>query len=670
MSRVLFVLLAVVVIISWVLSLIPINLPDTLRLVVNVIALVGGGISIWSTVEFLRDRFVPDKSRDRRPIHISTDPKDRIDGYLSGMLTRFEKEESVFVPLPLETRIQPKYSPVAEKRDFDSIDQALELYDSRFVLIGAPGAGKSTTLRSLMRQHIRLYCDNPITAPLPLWIDLGFSRNPVDAAELIAYWWAEQSYLPDTAERYLKQNRVILFLDGLNEMPEAGAGRKARADSLRTFLEKYPDLRVIVTCRVSEYKRMEVGRASLTTSYDRDRLDLGLSVVEAKPLDMPLIRKLLANHEVDNVLINRIESDPVLLQMVENPYMLTMVIIVAKGRRTLPASLTELYRWFVFDAYNRNVRRLMFGTDDPNKRPADCYLPNRASRRNSAINVQIRLEGKALEKRLRQLAYRMIAMEKGTTAPYQWAQRQIGARALRDGINIGVLQEPDGEIRYSHESLQGFFAVERLAKALRAKPFRIGRHDRYLFTPHPKLVIGQIRALGEIGAPAVGSLCTLVGNPKLDLNLRLEAIRALQDIGSSRAVEPLIASLHDSEDWVRNTIALALGFIGDARAIDSLLAALNDPFVLVRGSAALSLGLISDLRAVEPLITSLSDPEEWVRVRAIGSLGRIGDARAIEPLIACLSDLVLDVQNSATSALRKFDTPEAQEALAKYEKGE
>jgi hypothetical protein len=42
----------------------------------------------------------------------------------------------------------------------------------RFVLVGEPGAGKTTALRRLVRDAARRRLKNPIAAPLPLWIDL------------------------------------------------------------------------------------------------------------------------------------------------------------------------------------------------------------------------------------------------------------------------------------------------------------------------------------------------------------------------------------------------------------------------------------------------------------------------------------------------------------------
>ena len=56
----------------------------------------------------------------------------------------------------------------------------------------------------------------------------------------------------------------------------------------------------------------------------------------------------------------------------------------------------------------------------------------------------------------------------------------------------------------------------------------------------------------------------------------------------------------------------------------------------MRRVAVEALGKIGDTRAVEPLIKALQDSEEYVRRGAVEALGKIGDTRAVEPLITVL----------------------------------
>ena len=56
-------------------------------------------------------------------------------------------------------------------------------------------------------------------------------------------------------------------------------------------------------------------------------------------------------------------------------------------------------------------------------------------------------------------------------------------------------------------------------------------------------------------------------------------------------------------------------------------------------AAARALEQVGDTRAVEPLLASLRDPVPGVAGEAVRALGQIGDARAIAPLRALLHSL-------------------------------
>ena len=64
-----------------------------------------------------------------------------------------------------------------------------------------------------------------------------------------------------------------------------------------------------------------------------------------------------------------------------------------------------------------------------------------------------------------------------------------------------------------------------------------------------------------------------------------------------------------------------------------------------------ALGKIGDVQAVEPLIATLQDSDSNVRSAAAETLGKIGDARAVEPLIATLRDSHSNVRSAAAGAL-------------------
>ncbi|NQE06259.1 HEAT repeat-containing taxis proteinF [ANME-1 cluster archaeon GoMg1] len=145
--------------------------------------------------------------------------------------------------------------------------------------------------------------------------------------------------------------------------------------------------------------------------------------------------------------------------------------------------------------------------------------------------------------------------------------------------------------------------------------------------------------------------------------IRMNAAKALGDIGDAKTVEPLIEALKDENINVRANAAGALGSTEDTKAIEPLKEALKDEDEDVRRNAAWSLGSIGDIKAVEPLIETLMDEAKFVRANAAGALGSIGDAKAIEPLIERLKDEIPAVRGAAASALGEIGDAKAVESL-------
>src|SRR5581483_1354021 len=149
------------------------------------------------------------------------------------------------------------------------------------------------------------------------------------------------------------------------------------------------------------------------------------------------------------------------------------------------------------------------------------------------------------------------------------------------------------------------------------------------------------------------------------------AIKALGQIGAP-AVTPLIASLNNTAARVRANAAEALGLTGDPRAIGPLIDCLKQPSppaaesptdaatnekmadektydtpqtpspadvdLSVRQKAAEALARLGP-SAVEPLISCLTEQDPSVRSLAAAALGQLRDARAVKPLIGCMTDL-------------------------------
>jgi hypothetical protein len=111
-----------------------------------------------------------------------------------------------------------------------------------------------------------------------------------------------------------------------------------------------------------------------------------------------------------------------------------------------------------------------------------------------------------------------------------------------------------------------------------------------------------VKALGKMGDGAVEAVETLVEYVDTDSDPQLQKVtfRALGEIGSEEAVQPLANKLEMDNDNVRPLAARALGLIGDTRAVEPLSDTLEtDEDRSVRTAAAWALRQIGTEEALE-----------------------------------------------------------------------
>jgi HEAT repeat protein len=202
-----------------------------------------------------------------------------------------------------------------------------------------------------------------------------------------------------------------------------------------------------------------------------------------------------------------------------------------------------------------------------------------------------------------------------------------------------------------------------------------------------RVTVPAAEALARIGAPAAAPLVATL-NDRSDA-VRDVAVEALIVQIGAPSVAPLIAALGSERDTVRERAADALdrlawtpdaGETGSTYwavrgrwekcvqiggpAVETLIVAARSwQRPEMRSAAAGALGIVGDPRAVEPLCTALKDGDATVREAAAQALGSIGDARAVEPLIGAVKDRAANVRKAAANALGRIDDDRARLAL-------
>jgi formylglycine-generating enzyme required for sulfatase activity len=145
----------------------------------------------------------------------------------------------------------------------------------RSVLLGDPGAGKTTTLLKLTVELARAAQADP-AAKLPVFVPLRQFNGETDFATFVQ----RQTYtLQDLYPTLSASGRLFLLCDALNEMPRRGRddGRDLVAE-VRDYLRGQPDW--VVSCRVRDY------------TDDLNGID-GIGKIRLKPLDPPRIHDFI-----------------------------------------------------------------------------------------------------------------------------------------------------------------------------------------------------------------------------------------------------------------------------------------------------------------------------------------------------------------------------------------
>lgn len=134
----------------------------------------------------------------------------------------------------------------------------LPIFDAahgQLLMLGAPGAGKTTQLYALARELVK-QAQQDAAARIPVILDLSTWAANKDPLE---HWMADelaQSYevRKDIAARWLHEQQLLPLLDAFDVMAEDD--RPACIDAMNTYLATYPSGPLVVCSRRDEFQRI------------------------------------------------------------------------------------------------------------------------------------------------------------------------------------------------------------------------------------------------------------------------------------------------------------------------------------------------------------------------------------------------------------------------------
>jgi formylglycine-generating enzyme required for sulfatase activity len=343
------------------------------------------------------------------------------------------------------------------------------------VVLGPPGSGKSTLLR-----YYELDCAHKALAgqvgadlsqtPVTFFVSLSdykpASANtslPTPQDWLAAQWAVRSPELPEL-DVLLRQQRLTLLLDALNEIPVAGAEPVQRwKEFLRQLERDFPGNRAVFSCRHLDY--------NVTLSSK----ELPVPQVRIEPLSNAQVQAFVTVYcpEHGARLWQNLEGTPQ-LEVLRSPYYLKLLVAQTTAGE-IPAGRAALFTGFVRQALRREV------SDNALWQPHGLLHERDALRLNDLRPwppYELPERG-ILIPQLSALAFQMQSQREANEAaqvriPYDEALTILAhLRAediLKAGTALGVLEEDWGrdEVLYVHQLLQEYFAARHLARTPQA----------------------------------------------------------------------------------------------------------------------------------------------------------------------------------------------------------
>src|SRR5712691_10946823 len=359
----------------------------------------------------------------------------------------------------------------------DLVEVLAKVPEPAVVVLGPPGSGKSTLLR-----HYELDCahaalagqagDDLSQTPLTFFVSL-YDYKPASASAplplpqdwLAAQWAARYPDLPGL-DVLLRERRLTLLLDALNEIPYAGAEPvRLWKDFLRQLAQDYPGNRVGFSCRHLDY--------SVTLSSK----DLPVPQVRIEPLSDAQVQEFLTLYcpKHGATLWQNLQGTPQ-LDLLRSPYYLKLLVAQTTAGE-IPAGRAALFTGFVRHALRREVE------SDNALLQADVLLHARDVQRLAQVHTWPPFalpERGILIPKLSQLAFQMQTQR----AVNEAAQVRVtydevltpldhprAEDILKGGAALGVLEEDRGrdEVLYVHQLFQEYYAARQLARAPQAE---------------------------------------------------------------------------------------------------------------------------------------------------------------------------------------------------------
>ncbi|MEH2025912.1 NACHT domain-containing NTPase [Nostoc sp.] len=205
--------------------------------------------------------------------------------------------------------------------------EAVEKY-SKLMILGKPGAGKTTFLKYLAIQCI----EGKFQAErVPIFVNLKNFAEAANKPGLLQHVTEETINPISSIRDVLTYGKALVLLDGLDEVREEDSDRILK--EIREFSDRYPKNQFVMTCRIAA----------------REYIFEKFTEVEVADFDDNQISNFANNWFKDKAVkpetfIKRLEENSRIKELAASPLLLTLLCLAFEESGDFPANRSELYK--------------------------------------------------------------------------------------------------------------------------------------------------------------------------------------------------------------------------------------------------------------------------------------------------------------------------------------
>lgn len=223
----------------------------------------------------------------------------------------------------------------------DGIDVAND--EPRLMVLGGPGAGKSTFLRRLGLEALKGKEGRFKHSCIPVFLELKrFLQFSIDIKKAIIEEFQNFNF-PQSEElvnKALEQGKFLILLDGLDEVPQKRLTKVI--DAIEKFTSRYDKNRFVASCRVARYRSSFISFVNFRdielADFDNEQIQNFIDNWFQSELD----KQSETSERCWRDLTDR--SNKAAKELAQSPLLLTFLCLVYNHTQNFPTKRSALYR--------------------------------------------------------------------------------------------------------------------------------------------------------------------------------------------------------------------------------------------------------------------------------------------------------------------------------------